>query len=440
MLNKFKSNNINLHQDSLIDSEYSHLVNEFTNTLSPTYDRVNIKLILNQLYSSCAEDNKLFSKTDSKLMINKLTLTHILKFQQKIVNRLNTNQISKSYAKNLLFYIGQFLKYLANNEIVKIFYKPPNFFRNEMMTIEKPESDLLLSRFVLFLENKNYSNFNNYLKNVKHFLEFSGLTVEIKSINFFLEEHIKKYEEFLRIRVVKEELKPSSAYQYLKGIRLFSEFLFSEKLIQNKYIIPAGLINQSKRSNEYVNNQDKLKLLESILANSTNCLRDLSIVMIISETGCRPCEIVNLQVNSLIKFERLIILNSKKSGQRTLQLSKVTFDLINVYLQIRDNYLPSSSEQSLFLKNNGNKITTSTILSMFKKNNLRAFMEIKFTPKSLRHTFISDALNSKNTIEKVAEVVGHKNLTSTMYYFYRDLKSIAQLAFAKDLNLKGMNQ
>lgn len=65
---------------------------------------------------------------------------------------------------------------------------------------------------------------------------------------------------------------------------------------------------------------------------------------------------------------------------------------------------------------------------------------MKFSPKSLRHTFITNALNNQNNIDDVAKAVGHKHLISTLYYFYRDLNSIRQIIIGKELNLEGVSK
>ena len=208
--------------------------------------------------------------------------------------------------------------------------------------------------------------------------------------------------------------------------------------INFKYTIPKHLIQQSKRNNEYVTVQDILSVLEMISQNSRNPLRDLSIILIIMETGCRPLEVVNLELNDLILTERLITLHCKKSHQRTLKLSKELIDLIRAYILIRENYNPQKNNQSLFLNFDGSKISIKSIQGIFRGNNLKAFAAIRFSPKSLRRSFITNALNNKNDIQSVADVVGHKHLSSTLYYLYRDINSIKQQVLNKKLNLLGV--
>jgi site-specific recombinase XerD len=434
IIDYLETKNVNVHLD--MDKHFENIVNEFMISLPISYNRVNILLVMRNLYSSLLEDKTLFSKGDGKLLIEKITLNHILDYQTKIENDVLQNIKSKSYGKDILHTVSLFCKYLSRNNLVHLFYKPINFLQKS--NLKKQELPLILKNFESYTQDKNYSNKNNYIKVIKAYLEFIGYDQKGNNFDYFSENQVKEYEETLRMRIVKEELSAASAYQYLKSIRLFLNYLYENKNINFKYTIPKNLINQSKRCNEFVSIKEILKLLDSVLNSSNNCLRDIGIILLLMETGCRPIEIVNLNVNDISLSERLITLRSKKSEQRKLELSHDLIKFIRSYLLIRRNYPLSNKESSFFLNINGSRITTSTIYDIVRKNNIRAFGEMKFSPKSFRHTFITNALNNKdNHLENVAKTVGHKHLSSTLYYFYRDLNTIRNIALDKKLNLKG---
>lgn len=416
-----------------MDFYYRELIKEFLQSLSPSYNRTNIILILRQLYESFIEDSLLKSQKDGSLLISKITIEHILKFQAKIENRVNNNEISQKYAQLILHYLRMFCKFLFNKQIVNIFYKPINFLKIDAKSTNK-QMDSLLSNYIQYLKKKNYAIPNNYVKSVKKFLKFSGYTSELANSNFW-EIEIKKYEDALRMEVIKESLAPSSAYQYLQQVRTFYIFLYEENIVRFKYKIPKSFKTVGKRRNKFVPTGDLLLLINKILECSLNSLRDISIFLILIETGCRPIEIVNIEINDIAFTEKLLILKSKKSHQRTLKISYELVSFIKEYLKIRPNYLSDPNVTSLFLNSNGNPITTATIYECIRHNNQRAFGSIKFSPNSLRHTFITNALNNNNDIDKVAKIVGHKDFSVTMGYFYRNLESIKQLAIGKELNL-----
>jgi len=416
------------YSDSERKIVYNQTVNEFLNSLKPSYKKVTVKKVLDEFYDLCIKDKKLINKWG--LDVSKITTKHFNLYQHSIERRISLGEISKNYARNLLTILRLFCKFISINYNAQIVFKALNYIR--IRKKQKIEKDSIISDFSIFLTTKNYASSNNHVDCVKLFLNFIGYQHEVNQNHFFNKDQFIKYEEFLRLRRVKEELAPSSVYQYLKGVRLFANYLNEIGAINFKYSIPKNLIQQSKRSNEYVYVQDILSLLRIVSQTSLNPLRDLSIILIIMETGCRPLEVVNLECNNINLTEGNITLRSKKSGQRILKLSKELIILIRDYILIRENYNPSPDEVSLFVNIDGSRISRKTIDGLFWNNNIKAFGEIKFSPKSLRHTLITNALNNGNNINSVANVVGHKHLCSTLYYFYRDINSLKQQVLTKE--------
>ena len=336
MENLYKLSPLNFLNENEIDPYFQELMMEFFQTLSPSYNRINITLVLKQLYATCLEDPLLKSKKDGSLLIAKITINHILDYQKKIELRVENNEISKHYGKDILFYVRTFCKFLTNKKLVNLFYRPINFLKSDPKN-KTNQTNPLLVKFNDFLEIRHYAKTTNYHKVVKKFFIFSSYDPKVTYDSSFWEEQIVNYEESLRNEIVLEKIKSSSAYQYLKCIRLFYLFLYEEKIINFKYKISKDFDTKADRSNEYVNYKDILLLIKKILEISTNSLRDVSIFLIILETGCRPIEVTNIELDDIVLAERLIILKSIKSHQRTLRISKNLTEFLQSYLKIRSN-------------------------------------------------------------------------------------------------------
>ena len=259
--------------------------------------------------------------------------------------------------------------------------------------------------------------------NTRSFLKFLNYTENIQTSNDYWFTSFKLYEDHLNQRSLLEKILPCSAYEYLLAVRSFSNFLYEKKEIKYIYHIPNKMIQNGDRSNEFTNESDILLVIKQIFERSKNVLRDISIFLIILETGCRPIEIVNLKIEDVNIKEKLIVLKSKKSHQRTLLITYTTCALIKDYLIVRNNYFVNDND-SLFLNRYGNEITSSDISNLFRKYTNRLPEERRFTPKSLRHTFITNSLENGNTMEQTRAIVGHKHLISTHYYFYRNIDDL----------------
>ncbi|MEK5146748.1 site-specific integrase [Psychrobacillus sp. FSL K6-4615] len=411
------------------EDQSREIIEEFRRRFSSTKQK-DIEKFVDFFYKECQKDSFLFC-SNNDIQLNKLNLSHAMKIQEQVEALKSMNQLDIKEATSYLYFLDRFCKFLTQKEVAKIYYilpiKQKNSKKNKNPTLP------LITDFEVFLNLKRYSHttIRCSLVNIKSFLKFFNYTPEIRPTNEYWSTSFKRFEEHLIRKSLLENIQLSSAYEYLKAVRLFSRFLYENKEINFIYNIPTKMIQNAKRCNEYTNESDILLVIKCIFEYSKNVLRDISIFLIILETGCRPIEIVNLKIDDVYLHEKLIVLKSKKSHQRTLLISGTTCSLIKDYLKIRKNYLINQTD-SLFINKFGNQITSSNISNLFRKYN-KPFQEKNFTPKTLRHTFITNALNNGNSMEQVREIVGHKHLISTHYYFYRNIEKLKKLFLDKKL-------
>ncbi|MFJ7932945.1 tyrosine-type recombinase/integrase [Sporosarcina sp. NPDC096371] len=418
--------NVNNSSVHFYDKPFRKVIEEFLkeNHLS---EQNEIEPLVEFFYKEFLKEKDLFPK-NKNINLKKLQINHVLKIQDQVEFLTTNNHLEKSNAASILIFLDALCRYLTKKEITKIYYRTPQ-------TVKKPQRKIrnnypILSNFKDYMKNKNYSNttIQYYITSVKYFLKYSAYNSDIQNSNQFWLAKINQFEDHLNKKVLLEKIALNTAYAYLKALRLFTNYLHTKKEISFIYNIPNKMFQTGKRSNEYVNIHDVLLVMDKVFETSNDVLRDISIILILLNTGCRPIEVVNLNIDDIYFHEKLIILKSKKSFQRTLSLTKETLSFIEKYLKIRKNYHPLDNTEALFLSPTGTKMDSVFITRLFRKYNHQTFKEIRFTPKTLRHTFITDALNDdENTIEQLREIVGHKHLISTKYYFFRDINKMKEV-------------
>lgn len=421
------TNNVLLNK---FDSNFIEIINQFL-TDEPTVQKNNIERYFDLFYQESLKQKELF--LNSSIQLNKLELKHIVNIQNQVEYLSLNSEITVSEAEELLNNLSKFCDFLTKIQIVKIYYLPPQ--RNKYPRKYSKNNYPILLEFINYMKMKNYSltTIHYYTSNVKYFLKYSNYSLEYQNCNKFWFTSINEFETYLNKKVLLEEIYANTAYAYLKAVRLFLKYLFEVQTINFSYKIPLDMIEKGKRKNEYISVQDVLLVLEKIFEQSNDVLRDISIFLIILETGCRPIEVVNLTIHDIYFREKLIVLKSKKSHQRTLAITEPIVTFIQEYFLIRKNYNPKNNSQSIFLSPSGDKMTSQYISQLFRKYNFKAFNEIRFTPKTLRHTFITNALDNENDIDKVQKTVGHKHSISTHYYFYRDINRMKRSFMGKSL-------
>jgi integrase/recombinase XerC len=337
--------------------------------------------------------------------------------------------------------ISRFLNYLHNINIIQwdSMALPEEYSiyqKNNKVILAKSESIVkkiryqppeIISEFLLFLENNDYSQIDKYKVKIIFFQEF--IESNGKNIDMFLEENrqvvlfeqINKYEKMIASRVTKEEIEKSTATCYLRTVQLFVTFLLSKKLVNKKYVIPIELRERSNRANEYVPKERMIELMNTISEYSNHDIRDLSIFLIILDTGCRPIEVCNLTVGDVDMVEKTLSFECKKSERRKIKISIDVMEVLQEYLDIREEYKPKAD--NLFVSHRGNSITSGCINAIFYNANIKAFSESLYPAKAFRHTYITNGLE-ENEFERVSKVIGHKDLRSTYYYLYRSKKRL----------------
>lgn len=331
--------------------------------------------------------------------------------------------------------IIQFLTFLHKNnvinaELVNPFIEYIDFgvsAKKKEKLSKLPQHPKIINEFLEFLERNGYYGVERYKRKIvifQRFVENEGNSIDVfleENKEKFLFEQIHTFEKMISTRVSREEIFLETATSYLRTVQLLIKYLCSKGLINRKYTIPIHLRGRSNRSNEYVPKERIIELMDALYETSHHILRDLSIFLIIVDTGCRPIEVSNLLLQDVDKVEKTLSFECGKTKRRKVKVSNEVMDVIKDYLEIRSDYYPK--QDNLFINCSGNPITSSYINMIFYEANLKAFGESQYPAKAFRHTYITNALE-EYSFDRVAQAIGHADWKSTYYYFTRSKKRL----------------
>jgi site-specific recombinase XerD len=346
---------------------------------------------------------------------NKDTLV-VLKDPQNRTNleHLFTFILEKLKTKNLV--LGK------SNNLLKERHEPAKTWMDSL--------DTTINMFLKYLENdKGYalSSRKASIRNLKCFTEFIAdiKKMEKMSLEDFTTltmKDIVSYENYLIQRHNDGEIEQSTIYKYLYMVHLFVDFLRKNKKVIFIYNVPPSLKKQGKRTNAYATTQEIIVLLETAEQFSSFKIRDMCILLLIMELGCRPIEVTGLCIDDLRLSESLITLYCVKSGQRTLKISKDLTRLLRKYLEIRKQYNPK--HENVFINVFGEPLSRNGVSSMILGINKKAFGDARINAKGLRHTYATNALDNLNDFEEVSKSMGHLHWASTEYYVHKSIKRL----------------
>ena len=138
--------------------------------------------------------------------------------------------------------------------------------------------------------------------------------------------------------------------------------------------------------------------------------RDRLIVQMLYVSGLRVSELVALDIDS-IEENKIKVLQGKGGKDRITYIDTSTLILLNEYISSR-----KSNNSALFNNKYGKRINIRSIERLIKKLAIKAAINKKVTPHTLRHSFATHMLQNKANIVVIKDLLGHSNLATTQIY------------------------
>lgn len=133
--------------------------------------------------------------------------------------------------------------------------------------------------------------------------------------------------------------------------------------------------------------------------------RDYAIVTLYAYSGIRRSECVNLKLDQVDLVAKEIRIVGKGDKHRIVYINDKIVHAIREYLKVRHSDSPY-----LFVSRQSGKMNPSRINQIFNQ-----YSDV-ITPKTLRHYFCSNALDTGYSIHEVANQAGHSNVQTTLIY------------------------
>lgn len=365
-----------------------------------------------------------------EFIIKHLTTEQIISFKQYSFDSYYKNDIEKETISHRLIAVRGFLNYLFRMGILSAQITVPYTNMPATKISKKLEYPFHINEFLKAMARKGCSE-SSISKYKVHIVNFFSYVLQSCPPSSSDEDYIQvkqsqieEYEHYLWRRVTDEEIKNSTAYRMLLSLKHYLKYLSDSNLSKLQYEIPKKIRVTNDRLNLYIPKEDTTKLIEVISKSSRLKERDLAIVLLLLDTGCRTCEVANMTVDDISLSESTVSLFSNKSGRRKMKLNPVVKSALSKYLSIRMMYSPK--DQSVFLTQYGSSITAHEIARMVNRFNKAAFGEARHSPYAFRHTFVTNAIDNHINLKRISEVVGHRYLSSTIHYLHRGKKRLIQ--------------
>ncbi len=260
-----------------------------------------------------------------------------------------------------------------------------------------------LDKFLNYINNRGFSKhtYNSYHKDLLDFFSF----FKNKNINNITVNDIRGYIRSL----YDKKYSATTISRHISTLKSFYKYLENEDKIEFN---PMYLISNPKKDKKlpnYLNYEDLEKLLKTPDINNKWGLRDALVLEMLYSTGIRVSELVNIKVSDINFSERKIYVFGKGRKERIVFYGSNLEKLLNKYLK---NY----HEIYLFTNTKGDKLNERTVRKIVSDTALKAHINVKVTPHTLRHTYATHMLNDGADLKSVGDLLGHENLSTTGIY------------------------
>ncbi len=164
--------------------------------------------------------------------------------------------------------------------------------------------------------------------------------------------------------------------------------------------------------------ETKAKTDRGAARSKNTAKRDLAIVILLLNLGIRVSECAGLDLND-VNFEDNTIKIVRKGGKEAvLYINEKIRNTLRDYIKNERPLLTNNpKEEALFISLKNNRLSVRSIEDMLKKYGEGAKLTDRVHPHKLRRTFGTSLYNSSGDIYMVADVLGHKDVNTTVKHY-----------------------
>ena len=284
----------------------------------------------------------------------------------------------------------------------------------------------LLTQWLEYLSQQGKSNYTvvAYRRGMRHFIHWSEQAYEDRfEADAVLPMDLEQWKTY---QVKTQKSAPATINQRLVAVSSFFAWCLNANIITKSPCHSVKAIRLEKHKPRSIDEKTLKRLLRAV--HRSGNLRDIAIVEMLSGTGIRVGELLDLQVSDIVDLDKrsayLIVRQGKYGNYRTIPLTKIVRQALLDYLAQYSNN--EDTDATLWIGRKGALTQSSSVLRLLNKYCIQAKIE-KVTPHQLRHTFATSYLQKNpDDLRGLATLLGHSDLNTVMLYTEPSLEELAQ--------------
>lgn len=217
-------------------------------------------------------------------------------------------------------------------------------------------------------------------------------------------------------------LESSSQARILSGIRSFFKYMLLEEVINEDPTLLLDMPKIGRKLPEVLSQAEIEKMIDVIDLSTPLGERNKAIIETLYGCGLRVSELTNLKLNNLYAEEKFVIIIGKGNKQRLVPINdRVVNQILRYVRHVRVHLkIKPDSENTIFLNQNGSKLTRAMIFTIIKKIGKAAGIVKTISPHTFRHSFATHLIENGADLRAVQTMLGHSSITTTEIYTHID--------------------
>ena len=221
------------------------------------------------------------------------------------------------------------------------------------------------------------------------------------------------------VELNRKGLKRATTARYLAAVRAFVRFLVREGVLADD---PSRALRTPAHRRPL-----PIHLAESevdALIDATDNARDRAILEVLYGGGPRVSELVGLDRDDVDLRSGVARVRGKGRKERLAPLGGSAVRALAHYLTGRPK---APDERPVFLNRQGGRLHTRSVHRLIRNCAVRAGVDPRTTPHTLRHSFATHMLDRGADLREVQELLGHKNIVTTQIYTHVSMERLRRV-------------
>ena len=214
-----------------------------------------------------------------------------------------------------------------------------------------------------------------------------------------------------RATLEKTKLAPGTINRRLVTLRVLARWARQAGLIEGDPVNGIKLVKEVQTAPRWLDRKEQYALRRA--AEKDGDPRNLAIILLMLNTGLRVSEVAGLKLEDVTLGERKgeVVVRGKGNKERTVPLNAEARKALRAYLDQR----PKTDLPNFFIGQR--RETLGKLGIQYQVATLARLANLEHcTPHTLRHTFAKNLIDTGVSIDRVALLLGHRNLTTTARY------------------------